>query len=164
LPGNPQRSRPQLTIARYTETTLSRAIREGVGPSGSTLSPLMPRFALNDATMCALIDYLRTLSPAPAAGRGIAGKRLRVGTHWWLGSRAAAWLAKAHLSYPFDLPEQRRLRMTWPLTWFKTQGIKVTEECTQVDTYLSCVILAESVESLWEISCATTWSSSTRTC
>lgn len=45
--------------------------------------------------------------------------------------------------------DQRRPRMTWPLTWFKTQGIKVTEERTQVDTYLSCVILAESVGSLW---------------
>jgi hypothetical protein len=61
----------------------------------------------------------------------------------------AAWLATAHLSYPFDLPEQRRFRMTWPLTWFKTQGIRVTDERTQVDTYLSCVILAESVGALW---------------
>ena len=61
----------------------------------------------------------------------------------------AAWLATAHLSYPFDLPEQRRFRMTWPLTWFKTQGIQVTDERTQVDTYLSCVILAESVGALW---------------
>jgi hypothetical protein len=61
----------------------------------------------------------------------------------------AAWLASVHMSYPFDLPEQRRFRMTWPLTWFKTQGIQVTDERTQVDTYLSCVILAESVGALW---------------
>jgi hypothetical protein len=39
--------------------------------------------------------------------------------------------------------------MTWPLTWFKTQRIQVTDERTQVDTYLSCVILAESVGALW---------------
>ena len=61
----------------------------------------------------------------------------------------AAWLATAHESYPFDLPEQRTLRMTWPLTWFKTQHIQVTDERTQVDTYLSCVILAESVGALY---------------
>jgi hypothetical protein len=61
----------------------------------------------------------------------------------------AQWLAKAHMSYPFDLPEQRRMRLTWPLTWFKTQGIKATDERTQVDTYLSCVILAESMGALW---------------
>ena len=60
-----------------------------------------------------------------------------------------AWHATTHLSYPFDLPEQRNLRMTWPLTWFKTQRIQVTDERTQVDTYLSCVILAESVGALW---------------
>jgi hypothetical protein len=59
------------------------------------------------------------------------------------------WLATAHESYPFDPPEQRTLRMTWPLTWFKTQRIQVTDERTQVDTYLSCVILAESVGALW---------------
>jgi hypothetical protein len=62
---------------------------------------------------------------------------------------SAAWLATAHLSYPFDPPEGRKLRMTWPLTWFKTQRIQVTDERTQVDTYLSCVILAESVGALW---------------
>jgi Cytochrome c len=62
---------------------------------------------------------------------------------------SAAWLASAHLSYPFDLPDERRLRLTWPLTWFKTQRIQVTDERTQVDTYLSCVILAESVGALW---------------
>jgi Cytochrome c len=61
----------------------------------------------------------------------------------------APWLAKAHLTYPFDLPEQRRLRLTWPLTWFKVQGIPVTEERTQTDTYLACVTLAESVGALW---------------
>jgi hypothetical protein len=62
---------------------------------------------------------------------------------------SSGWLAATHLSYPFDLPEQRALRMTWPLTWFKTQRIQVTDERTQVDTYLSCVILAESVGALW---------------
>jgi hypothetical protein len=62
---------------------------------------------------------------------------------------SSGWLAAAHLSYPFDLPQQRSLRMTWPLTWFKTQRIQVTDERTQVDTYLSCVILAESVGALW---------------
>jgi hypothetical protein len=61
----------------------------------------------------------------------------------------AAWLAKAHLTYPFDLPEQRRLRLTWPLTWFKVQGIAVTEERTQTDTYLACVMLAEAVGAVW---------------
>src|ERR1700722_16558510 len=54
--------------ARYTDATLARAIRSGLGPTGKPLSPLMPRFALDDATMSLLIDYLRTLSSTAAPG------------------------------------------------------------------------------------------------
>ncbi len=57
----------------------------------------------------------------------------------------SAWLASTFLTYPVDLPEQRRLRLSWALTWFKVQGIAVTEERTQVDSYLACVILAEAL-------------------
>jgi Cytochrome c len=57
----------------------------------------------------------------------------------------AAWLASTVLTYPVDLPEQRRLRLSWALTWFKVQGIAVTDERTQVDSYLACVILAEAL-------------------
>ena len=52
----------------YTEATLARAIREGIGSDGKPLSYLMPRFALNDADMAALIDYLKTLVPARVPG------------------------------------------------------------------------------------------------
>jgi hypothetical protein len=57
----------------------------------------------------------------------------------------AAWLTNTSLTYPVDLPEQRRLRLSWALTWLKVQGIAVTDERTQADTYLSCVILAEAL-------------------
>jgi len=46
----------------YTATTLARAIREGIDPDGRRLSYLMPRFALDDADMAALIEYLKKLS------------------------------------------------------------------------------------------------------
>jgi cytochrome c553 len=55
----------------------------------------------------------------------------------------AAWRAATHLTYPFDTPDQRRVRMNFPLGWFKVQGIAVTAERIQADTYLSCVILSE---------------------
>jgi hypothetical protein len=45
----------------YTEATLARAIREGIDSEGRPLSYLMPRFALNDGDMAALIAYLKTL-------------------------------------------------------------------------------------------------------
>jgi hypothetical protein len=52
----------------YTDATLARAIREGVDSGGRPLSDLMPRFALNDADMTALIDYLKKLDARPNPG------------------------------------------------------------------------------------------------
>ena len=46
----------------YTEATLARAIREGLDSEGRPLSYLMPRYALGDEDMAALIGYLKTLS------------------------------------------------------------------------------------------------------
>lgn len=45
----------------YTDATLARAIRAGVDSEGHDLSYLMPRYALNDADMAALIAHLRAL-------------------------------------------------------------------------------------------------------
>jgi mono/diheme cytochrome c family protein len=45
----------------YTEATLARAIREGIDSQGRSLSYLMPRFALGDEDMAALVAYLRSL-------------------------------------------------------------------------------------------------------
>ena len=46
----------------YTEASLAKAIREGVDPSGRTLSPLMPRYPIGDRDMAGLIAYLKNLS------------------------------------------------------------------------------------------------------
>jgi len=52
----------------YTETTLPRAIRTGIGADGNPLSYLMPRYALDDAEMSELVAYLKTLSPGAVPG------------------------------------------------------------------------------------------------
>jgi mono/diheme cytochrome c family protein len=52
----------------YTEATLARAIRDGIDAEGKTLGYLMPRFALNDADLAALIAYLKTLDAHQAPG------------------------------------------------------------------------------------------------
>lgn len=46
----------------YTPETLARAIREGLDPEGRSLSSLMPRYALDDADMGALVEYLESLA------------------------------------------------------------------------------------------------------
>jgi hypothetical protein len=52
----------------YTEATLKRAIREGVGADGRHFGFLMPHFALDDAAMAALIAYLKGLTPRHVPG------------------------------------------------------------------------------------------------
>jgi hypothetical protein len=52
----------------YTDATLARAIREGLDSGGRPLNPLMPRFALDDASMGELIGYLKTLGTRPMRG------------------------------------------------------------------------------------------------
>jgi hypothetical protein len=57
----------------------------------------------------------------------------------------AAWRTVARLTYPVDLPEQRKVRMNFPLGWFNVRHIPVVAERVQADTYLACVILSETV-------------------
>lgn len=52
----------------YTDTTLARAIREGIGTDGEPLSVLMPRYQLDDADMAELIAHLKALSPGAVPG------------------------------------------------------------------------------------------------
>jgi hypothetical protein len=56
-----------------------------------------------------------------------------------------SWRADTLLTYPFDPPNLRRVRMNFPLGWFKVQGIAVTAERVQTNTYLSCIILSETL-------------------
>jgi hypothetical protein len=52
----------------YTDATLARAIREGVGADGRRLNYLMPQYALNDADMAVLIGYLKGMMPSRVPG------------------------------------------------------------------------------------------------
>ena len=52
----------------YTDATLARAIREGIGAAGQPLNVLMPHYELDDAAMAELISYLKKLSPGAVPG------------------------------------------------------------------------------------------------
>jgi hypothetical protein len=87
-------------------------------------------------------DLAALPAPAPAAAAvyasGLMGKLER-------SPLPAAWRAVARLTYPFDLPEQRKVRMDFPLGWFNVRHVKVVDERVQTDTYLACVILSETL-------------------
>lgn len=52
----------------YTEESLARAIREGIGANGRPLNYLMPRYQIDDAAMGELIAYLKDMKVGPAPG------------------------------------------------------------------------------------------------
>lgn len=57
-----------LTRPPYDSRSLARTLRSGVTPGGHVLSPLMPRYLLNQKDMAALEAYLRQLSSRPSPG------------------------------------------------------------------------------------------------
>jgi len=60
----------------------------------------------------------------------------------------AAWRSVSKLAYPYDLPDLRKIRMNYPLGWFKVRHITVVAEKVQSDTYLACGILAETLNEM----------------
>jgi hypothetical protein len=60
----------------------------------------------------------------------------------------SGWRDHAHMAYPVDLPERRRVRLDYALGWFRIRKIPVVAEQVQVDTYLACGLLSETVKHL----------------
>jgi hypothetical protein len=58
---------------------------------------------------------------------------------------APSWRAVARISYPYALPDERSLRLNYPLGWFRLRRIPVVDERVQVDTYVACSVLLESL-------------------
>jgi hypothetical protein len=57
----------------------------------------------------------------------------------------SSWREAVRMTYPFDLPDLRKIRMNFPLGWIKIRNIPVVSERIQSDTYLACRILSESL-------------------
>lgn len=57
----------------------------------------------------------------------------------------ADWRSQSHMAYPFDLPERRRVRVDFALGWFALRKIPLIAAQMQVDTYLACGLLSETL-------------------
>lgn len=57
-----------------------------------------------------------------------------------------SWQDHAHMAYPFDLPDRRRVRIDYALAWFRIRNVPVIAEQVQLDTYLACGLLSETLK------------------
>jgi hypothetical protein len=57
----------------------------------------------------------------------------------------AGWRSRTRITYPYDLPEKRDLRLRYALNWFSIRHIPVVDEPLQVNTYIACGLLAETL-------------------
>lgn len=60
----------------------------------------------------------------------------------------AAWRGASLMTYPLDLPEARRIRLNFALSWFKIRDIPLLDERVQADTYLACGVLSETLNEM----------------
>jgi hypothetical protein len=86
---------------------------------------------------------LQALPQAPPAGATVFVSGILGGLE--AAPLAPAWRQSVHMTYPFDLPDQRRVRMNFPLGWFRLHGIRVVDERLQTDTYVAMGVVAEMV-------------------
>ncbi|MBS0579492.1 MAG: c-type cytochrome [Proteobacteria bacterium] len=124
-----------------------RPVGEVVLPAGSDTRQLR-RLASAVRSDDALVLWLRPKDlaalgapPGPVRGIYVSG---RMG-----GLERAplppAWRALAQITYPYALPERRRVPMDYPLGWFRMRHIAVIDEPLQADTYLACNIVSETL-------------------
>ncbi len=60
----------------------------------------------------------------------------------------SSWLGLSHVTYPFDLPERRRVPVDYALGWFSIRQIPIVDEQVQADTFLACGLLAETLSNM----------------
>ncbi|BDG02338.1 c-type cytochrome [Anaeromyxobacter oryzae] len=114
------------------------------GPARQRLAEALGDSRAGDAVVLWLRPHDLAALPAPPAGvtavyaSGLMGDLEHA-------PLPPAWRGTARLTYPFDLPERRKVRMSFPLGWFAVRHIPVVDERVQTDTYLACVILSETV-------------------
>ena len=73
----------------YDDAALTRALGEGIDPTGRTLQG-MPRYRLTPAQVVALIDYLRIVGTEADLDPGVATDEIRIGAVLPLSGPAAA--------------------------------------------------------------------------
>lgn len=120
-----------MTRPAYDDSTLARAIREGRDPDGDALTAPMPRFALDDASLSALLAYLRQLSAEPSPG--IEHNKLHLATV--ITPDAPNDATEAVLGVLRAWTAQQRGELSWELHEWRLAGPPETWEKQLGDQY-----------------------------
>jgi len=124
---------------------VERALAHGDGPQ--ELAQALGDVSVGDTVVLWLRAADLAALPAPAAGTtmvyvsGVMGGLERA-------PLAPAWRSLARITYPYELPDARRLRLNYPLGWFHLRQITVVAERVQVDTYIACSVLVDTLASM----------------
>jgi hypothetical protein len=134
---------------------LAHALRDkGIAVSVSVLAQddRDPAAALRSASGAdALVLWLR---PTDLAALGDAqGAPPRVYMSGLMGGLEntplpADWRVRTRMAYPFDLPQNRIVRVDYPLGWFRIRHIPIVDEQMQADTYLACGLVSEALNEM----------------
>jgi hypothetical protein len=113
------------------------------GANGAALAAALAGVGPADALVLWLRPAELSALPAPPPARAVFASGILGGLE--RAPLPAAWRPVARLAYAYDLPEQRRVRMGFPLGWFKVRNLPLLDERVQTDTYLACTLLAEAL-------------------
>ena len=130
--------------------------RQGIEAHGTVLQAGAPGQGLAAALRSAegadaLVLWLR---PADVAALGATpAAPARVFMSGLMGGLAhtplpVSWRERTRLAYPYDLPDRSRDRLQYPLRWFSIRHIPIVAEQVQIDTYLACGVLAETISQM----------------
>lgn len=132
-------------LARQGVVVRNHLIAAGAPPSEAA------RRVGNAAGAGVLVLWLRpadlaALGDAPARGPQVYLSGLMAGLEG--APLPNSWRPLVHMTYPFELPDKRAVRIDFARGWFNIRHIPVVDERLQVDTYLACGLLAETVGNL----------------
>ena len=132
----------QAAAAGSTQQLVSRVLK--ASDPAQELAAVVRDAGADDA----LVLWLR-----PQDLQGLPARPQRVRRIWISGEMGgleraplpSGWRAATRMAYPVDLPGQRAVRVDYALSWFRIRAIPVLAQQVQVDTYVACGLVSETL-------------------
>jgi hypothetical protein len=135
----------------------AQALREALGPGWPVRDVVVPPGRSFDCPRDAQSSTLRPvavlwLRPGDLAEVGPApGCEMLYASGIMAGEAAdwpRVWAGRMHVSYPWELPERRRIAMNFPRSWLRAKGQAMVDERAQSDAWLATQVLETALGDL----------------